>query len=53
MIEKSIADLISHNGKGKRIHNAEINAKREQDIAHVIFKDGINLRMIKVKVLWI
>lgn len=42
--EKSIADLISHNGKGKRIHNAKINAKREAAIAPVIFKAGSNLK---------
>lgn len=41
--EKSIAGLISHNGKGKSIHSARINAKREADIAHVIFKTGTNL----------
>lgn len=28
IIEKSIVDLISHNGKGKRTHNAKINVKR-------------------------
>lgn len=41
--EKSIVDLISHNGKGKRNHSAKINARREADIAPVIFKDGTNL----------
>lgn len=41
--EKCIADLISHNGNGKRIHSAKINDKQEATIAHVIFKAGINL----------
>lgn len=40
--EKFIADLISHNGKGKRIHNSKINAKREVVIVSVIFKAGTN-----------
>lgn len=43
IIEKSIADLISCNGKGKRIHNAKINAKREVGIALVIFIARTNL----------
>lgn len=41
--KKSISNLISQNGKGKRIHSAKINAKREAVIAHVIFKAGTNL----------
>lgn len=41
--EKSITDLISHNGRGKRIHNAKINAKSEVTITPVIFKAGTNL----------
>lgn len=41
--KKPIVDLISHNGKGKRIHSAKINAKREATIALVIFKVGTNL----------
>lgn len=41
--EKSIVDLISHNGKGKRIHSAKINSKREATITSVIFKAGTNL----------
>lgn len=40
--EKSITDLISHNGKGKRIHGVKINAKREVVITLVIFKTGTN-----------
>lgn len=40
---KSIVDLISSNGKGKSIHSAKINAKREAVIVHVIFKAGTNL----------
>lgn len=40
---KSIADLLPHNGKGKRIHNAKINTKREVVIAPIIFKVGTNL----------
>lgn len=43
IIEKPIVDLISHNGKGKRIHNGKINAKREAATAFIIFKDGTNL----------
>lgn len=38
--EKSIAHLISHDGKGKRIHSAKINVRREVVIALVIFKEG-------------
>ncbi|XP_050897261.1 uncharacterized protein LOC127104091 [Lathyrus oleraceus] len=38
--EKYIADLISHDGNGKRIHSAKINDKREVVISHVIFKVG-------------
>lgn len=45
--EKSIVDLISHNGKGKRIHNTKINAKREASIAPVIFKARTNLEVDK------
>lgn len=37
--EKSIADLISHDGKGKRIHSAKITAKREASISPLIFKE--------------
>lgn len=40
--KKSIADLISHDGKGKRIHNAKINARREVIIDPVIFKEETN-----------
>lgn len=40
--EKSIADLISHDGKGKRVHSAKINARREAIIALVIFKEETN-----------
>lgn len=45
--EKSIVDLISHNGKRKRIHSAKINAKRETTIAHVILKAGTNIEDAK------
>ncbi|XP_050890337.1 uncharacterized protein LOC127095731 [Lathyrus oleraceus] len=45
--EKSIVDLISHNGKGKRIHSAKINAKRETTIAPIIFKAGTNVEDAK------
>ncbi|KAI5444921.1 hypothetical protein KIW84_013267 [Lathyrus oleraceus] len=41
--ENSIIDLISHNGKGKRVHNVKTNVKREANITFVIFKAGINL----------
>lgn len=40
--EKSIADLISHHGKGKRIHNAKITAKRGVVISLVIFEEETN-----------
>lgn len=40
--EKSIVDLISHDGKGKRIHSAKITTKREATISLVIFKDETN-----------
>lgn len=40
--EKSIADLIGHDGKGKRFHSATITAKRDADISLVIFQEGIN-----------
>lgn len=40
--KKSIADLIGHYGKGKRVHSATINAKRDADISPVIFKEGTN-----------
>ena len=42
--EKSIADLISQNGKGKIIHSPKINVKREATIAPAIFKVGTNLK---------
>ena len=38
IIEKSIADLIDHGGKGKRVHSATITAKRDVVISPVIFK---------------
>lgn len=41
--EKSIVDLISHNGRGKIIHSVKTNEKREATIASVIFKAGTNL----------
>lgn len=40
--EKSIADLIAHDGKGKMIHSAKIIAKRECVISPVIFKEETN-----------
>lgn len=40
--EKSIANLIGHDGKGKRVHSATISAKRDTDISLVIFKEGTN-----------
>ncbi|XP_050876630.1 uncharacterized protein LOC127080344 [Lathyrus oleraceus] len=40
--EKSIADLITHDGKGKRIRSAKIIAKRDVVISHVIFKEETN-----------
>lgn len=40
--DKSIVDLISQDGKGKRIHNAKINARREAIISLVIFKEEMN-----------
>ncbi|KAI5446604.1 hypothetical protein KIW84_014441 [Lathyrus oleraceus] len=40
--EKSIADLISHDGKGKRIHSSKVTTKREVIIYPVIFKEESN-----------
>ncbi|KAI5447230.1 hypothetical protein KIW84_014906 [Lathyrus oleraceus] len=40
--EKSIAYLIGHDGKGKRVHSATITAKRDDDMSPVIFKEGTN-----------
>lgn len=40
--EKSIVDLIGHDGKGKRVHSATITAKRDDDISPVIFKEETN-----------
>lgn len=40
--KKSITDLISHDGKGKRIHSTNINARREVVIALIIFKEETN-----------
>lgn len=42
IIEKSISNLIGHDGKGKRVHSATIIAKRDADISPVIFKEGAN-----------
>lgn len=36
VIEKSIIDLISHNGCGKRVYNIKIDAS-------IIFKDGTKM----------
>lgn len=41
--EKSIAELLGHDGKGKRIHSAKITAKREVVISPIIFKEETNL----------
>lgn len=38
--EKSIADLIPHNGCGKRVYNVKTDSKREGMVASVIFKEG-------------
>lgn len=40
--EKSIADLIGHDVKGKRVQCATITAKRDADISPIIFKEGTN-----------
>lgn len=40
--EKPIADLIDHDGKGKRFHSATIIAERDVDISLVIFKVETN-----------
>lgn len=40
--EKSIADLIGHDGKGKRVHCATITTKRCADISPNIFKEETN-----------
>lgn len=40
--EKSIADLIGHDGKGERVHSVTISAKRDASITPVIFKEGTN-----------
>lgn len=40
--EKSIADLIGHDGKGKRVHSVTITAKRDVVIYLVIFKEETN-----------
>lgn len=41
--EKSIADLTSHNGCGKRVYNIKTYARRETMIASVIFKEGTKM----------
>ncbi|XP_050897540.1 uncharacterized protein LOC127104400 [Lathyrus oleraceus] len=45
--EKSIADLIGHDGKGKRVHSATITAKSDDDISPVIFKEETNFAIEK------
>lgn len=40
--EKSIADLIGHDAKGKRVHSATITAKRDVHFSPAIFKKGTN-----------
>lgn len=40
--EKSIANLIGHDGKRKRVHSATITIYRDVDIHPSIFKEGIN-----------
>lgn len=37
--EKSIIDLISHNGCGKGVYNIKTDARRESMVAYVIFKE--------------
>lgn len=41
--EKSIANLISHNGCRKRVYNVKIDARQEAMVAFVILKEGIKL----------
>lgn len=41
VIEKSIADLSSHNGCQKRVYNVKTDARREGMVASVIFNEGI------------
>lgn len=41
--EKTIADLISHNGCGKRVYNVKTAARREAMVALVTFKEGTKL----------
>lgn len=40
--EKFIADLISHNGCGKKVYNIKTDVGREAMIASIIFKEGKN-----------
>lgn len=48
--EKSIANLISHNGCGKRVYNVKTDARREVMVASVIFKERTKLDESKVQV---
>lgn len=41
--EKSIVDLISHNGCGKMVYNIKTDARWEVMVASVIFKEGTKL----------
>lgn len=40
--KKSIADLIGHDGKWKRLHSVTITAKRDVAISPIIFKEETN-----------
>lgn len=42
-IEKSITDLISHNGCGKRVYNVKTDVMGEFMVASIIFKEGIKI----------
>lgn len=41
--EKSIADLISQNGCGKRVYNVKTDARKEAMVGSVIFKEGTKM----------
>lgn len=45
--DKSIADLISHDGCGKRVYNFKIDARKYAMVASEIFKEGTNLNEYK------
>lgn len=48
--EKLITDLIGHDGKGKKLHNATITTNRDNAISLVIFKEGKALLIKRVQV---